>query len=482
MSELTSQPWFGWTLAVVIGLPLTLLILTEIHSALARRGSRMARPVNLLRNYVVPAGALLILVINAADISVEVTWVRVLATAVGLLLIILSLSVIKVAMFGYAETGSWRRRLPSIFIDLSRLILILIGLGILLSWVWGTDVGGLFAALGVTSIIIGLALQNSVGGIISGLLLLFEQPFALGDWLETNIYRDTVRGRIVEVNWRAVHVQTDDGIYIVPNAMLATQPFRNLSRPQGNILAAVMVKFASGDPPDEVLTLLERTADQLPRVDRRQARVLLTPQGSYQVLLPVSSPAEIGATTAVFQRWLWYASRRSGLHLDGAAPDEFSTPERVEQTLASIAGTLQLSAEDAAELAPSMRLDRYAAGETLVRAGERPANLSVVTAGRVALTISPGGDGDVIRFEHVGLGEPIGLSALTGELSRVTATAAEAVTVLQIPITVLDTLLRNRPQLARQLSDAMDEQRRAIATTLSASSAGSRPVRSDRSL
>ena len=66
MSELTSQPWFGWTLAVVIGLPLTLLILTEIHSALARRGSRMARPVNLLRNYVVPAGALLILVINAA--------------------------------------------------------------------------------------------------------------------------------------------------------------------------------------------------------------------------------------------------------------------------------------------------------------------------------------------------------------------------------------------------------------------------------
>jgi CRP-like cAMP-binding protein len=129
-----------------------------------------------------------------------------------------------------------------------------------------------------------------------------------------------------------------------------------------------------------------------------------------------------------------------------------------------------------------MRLDRYAAGETLVRAGERPANLSVVTAGHVALTISLGSDGDVIRFEHVGLGEPIGLSALTGELSRVTATAVEAVTVLQIPITVLDTLLRTRPQLARQLSDAMDEQRRAIAATLSAPSAGGRSVRSDRSL
>ena len=48
---------------------------------------------------------------------------------------------------------------------------------------WGANIGGLFAALGVTSIVLGLALQNAVGSIISGLLLLFEQPFQLGDWL-----------------------------------------------------------------------------------------------------------------------------------------------------------------------------------------------------------------------------------------------------------------------------------------------------------
>ena len=39
------------------------------------------------------------------------------------------------ALFGGARSGSWRERLPGIFIDLGRLILIIIGIGILLSWV-----------------------------------------------------------------------------------------------------------------------------------------------------------------------------------------------------------------------------------------------------------------------------------------------------------------------------------------------------------
>ena len=52
-------------------------------------------------------------------------------------------------------------------------------------WVWDADVAGVFAALGVTSIVVGLALQNAVGSIVSGLFLIFEAPFELGDWIET---------------------------------------------------------------------------------------------------------------------------------------------------------------------------------------------------------------------------------------------------------------------------------------------------------
>ena len=71
----------------------------------------------------------------------------------------------------------------------------------------------LFTALGITSIVIGLTLQNSVGQIISGLLMLFEQPFQIGDWLDTA----AARGRVVEVNWRAVHLETGAGTQITPD-------------------------------------------------------------------------------------------------------------------------------------------------------------------------------------------------------------------------------------------------------------------------
>ena len=48
--------------------------------------------------------------------------------------------------------------------------LIAVGLAIIFSYIWGANVGGLFTALGITSIVLGLTLQNSVGQIISGLL------------------------------------------------------------------------------------------------------------------------------------------------------------------------------------------------------------------------------------------------------------------------------------------------------------------------
>ena len=65
MLEIWNEPWFWPAVAVVIGLPVTMLVLTEIHSTLDRRGNRAARIVLLLRNYVVPDGTLLLLMSQA---------------------------------------------------------------------------------------------------------------------------------------------------------------------------------------------------------------------------------------------------------------------------------------------------------------------------------------------------------------------------------------------------------------------------------
>ena len=57
MTALTDQSWFWWAVGIVVGLPVILFLLSEVLTALQRSGSPMARPVALVRNYVVPSAA-----------------------------------------------------------------------------------------------------------------------------------------------------------------------------------------------------------------------------------------------------------------------------------------------------------------------------------------------------------------------------------------------------------------------------------------
>jgi small-conductance mechanosensitive channel len=187
MNNVLNSSWFYWAVGVAIGLPVALIALTELQHGLDRRKSFLARPVSLLRNYLLPLGALLLLLVKATQIPTEETPVKVVATLFGFVVMVLLLSGINATVFQAAPEGTWRKRIPAIFVDVARFLLIAVGLAIIFSYIWGAHIKGLFTALGIGSIVIGLTLQNSVGQIISGLLMLFEQPFRLGDWIETSV-------------------------------------------------------------------------------------------------------------------------------------------------------------------------------------------------------------------------------------------------------------------------------------------------------
>src|SRR6201999_1413414 len=125
-----------------------LILLTELQHVLNRRKSGLAAQVSLLRNYLLPFGALLLLLVKASDVPAGDTWVRVLTTAFGFLVLVLLVSGLNGAVIGAAPQDSWRKRLPVIFLDVARFALIAAGLAAILSYVWGVRVAGLFTALG----------------------------------------------------------------------------------------------------------------------------------------------------------------------------------------------------------------------------------------------------------------------------------------------------------------------------------------------
>lgn len=454
MSSVLSAPWFYWALILGIGLPVALVILTELQQSLARRESFLARPVGLLRTYIVPLGALLLGIVKTTNITVEATGVRIMSTVFGFIVLIMVLSGVNATVFAGAPKGSWRRRLPTIFIDVARFVIIALGLAVILAYIWGANVGGLFTALGISSIVLGLTLQNSVGQIISGLLLLFEQPFQIGDWVQTT----SATGRVVEVNWRATHINTGSGLEIIPNSVLAGQSFMNLSRPPGGHTITVTSKFSGADAPDDVCALLTDVAADLPQL-HADSRPVTTVTGSaeYTTAIPVRSPADDVLARSTFQRWLWYASRRAGLHLDGM-DDEFATLARRVDALRKIAPVLRATSPDLEALLPHVTVTRYGADELMQASGDIPSSMSFVVKGRVRLVVT-GTDGSVIPIGTLHQGDFIGQTALTREPVVGSAYALGEVTVLQIKRDTLEKLVFRKPELLQDLSQAIDERR-----------------------
>ncbi|KAA9111390.1 mechanosensitive ion channel domain-containing protein [Microbacterium rhizomatis] len=456
-----SDAWVTWAIIVAIGVPVLLVVLTEILGALTRRGSPVAGPIKLLRNWVIPVAALFALLLFAVQSPADMVWTRVVATILGFLLILLVLSAFNVALFANAKVGSWRERIPSIFVEIVRLILVVVGLALLFQWVWEADVGGLIAALGVTSIVIGLALQNAVGGVISGLLLLFEQPFKIGDWLEVG----SIKGRVIEVNWRACHIDTGSGIQIVPNSTLSAASFTNMSQPTGPFYAETAIKFTTDDPPHEVITLLIEVADSLPmRVPGERASAEYAGSGAYSVTLPIAGPSELQRAMSLYLAWLWYAARRRGLALDGDSTDPIAEPGRLEAALEVVGPTLHLGETERAMVLASSRLERYGAGEIVMPTGVIPAEIRFIVQGHVRLAVEAGGGR--IEFATAEPGDYVGQTALTRERTLTTAIAADVLTVLVVPLATVDELVRSRPRLAAEIGESIELKRKLAAEAL----------------
>lgn len=452
-------PW--WAIVAAVGVPVVMVVLTELISWLQVRGNPAVSPLRMLRNWVLPVAALLVLLAYAIQSTENQVWVRVVATVLGCLLILLVLSSFNVALFANARTGSWRDRTPKIFIEIARLVLVVVGLALLFRFVWNADVGGLVAALGVTSIVIGLALQNAVGGVISGLLLLFEQPFKIGDWLTV----DDATGRVVQVNWRAVHLDTGAGIQIIPNASLADASFTNLSRPEGPYHAVVDVTFSTDDPPDSVTQLLTETADALPLRDRGEpADVAANGSGAYSVTIPLLNPAVAQAELSRYHSWIWYAARRRGLALGGDSTDPATDPSQLAWAIDVVAPTLQLGTEGRELLADSAQLERYGRGEVVVAAGVVPSHLRFVVRGRALLTVEAAGGR--IEFGTAEPGEYIGQTALTRQPTVTTVVAGDTLTILRVPVATIDTLAKSRPSLAAEIGRTIEIRRKSATEAL----------------
>ncbi|MCW1959422.1 MAG: mechanosensitive ion channel family protein [Mycobacterium sp.] len=462
MSDVLAAPWFYWAVGIAIGLPVLLIALTEWQHTLRRKGSSLIGPVSLLRNYLLPLGALLMAMIGATQMPAGSTPVRIVGTLVATVVLLLMLSGIKASLFASAPETSWRRRMPAIFLDVARFALIAIGIALIFAYIWGANVGGLFTALGIGSIVIGLTLQNSVGQIISGLLMLFEQPFRIGDWIDT----PKASGRVIEVNWRAVHLETSQGVLITPNSVLAGAAFTNMSRPVGQYATRVVSVFALEDHPDQVCDMLVRVASGLPQC-HPDLTPIAVPIGDlkYRTKIPLRSPGDDGDAEANFRRWIWYAARRAGLHLD-EADDAFHDPDAIKSAIRTVvAPTLRLNGQQQEEMAPHATIECYGAGELILATGAVPEAMQFVISGTVLLT-ADAEDGTRTEIGTLESGAYLGQSMLIRHPVTGSSFAYDEVTLIRVEREAIERVVQKNPLLLQEFGRSIDERRASVVRAL----------------
>ena len=138
---------------------------------------------------------------------------------------------------------------------MTRLILIIIGffLAVVAS---GLPIDKITIVLGAVGVGVGLGLQTLVNSLVSGVVLIFESPFQIGDYIELNGKKGIVR----DIGIRSSRLVTEDGTEIImPNGDLLAGEVINWTVQNDKVRIEVPITVEAGPTLDEINTIVQET-------------------------------------------------------------------------------------------------------------------------------------------------------------------------------------------------------------------------------
>jgi len=125
---------------------------------------------------------------------------------------------------------------------------------------------------GAVAIGVGFGAQNLFNNLISGIIIMIEQPIRVGDIVEV----EGGQGRVEEISNRCVRVRRSDGIdVLIPNSFFLEQPVVNWTHSDSDIRGEVPVGVAYGSPTDKVRDLILQAAGEHKEVRKEPEPIVL---------------------------------------------------------------------------------------------------------------------------------------------------------------------------------------------------------------
>jgi len=361
------------------------------------------------------------------------------------------------------------REAPALLRVLLSIILYSIFLMLIYKVVLDEKGGGfeLIATSTVVSVIIGLALQDTLGNFFAGLSIHIEQPFHILDAIRIG---DMI-GRVEAVSWRTTTIRTNNNTTVIfPNSRVARDPlevyrFNNLNRRVLHVPAPYRVA------PQRVIALIRETVASIPNVASEKTPVVRMGDFAdssivYEVLYWTKDYMWVPDIDAQIRQHVWYIYRRGEIEipfpvrhvlLEQQEPAISHQDADYDQVIESVEIFAPLSAEEKEAVARSAIRSVYAPGELILRRGDPGDSMFVIYRGNVQVRL-PSRDGNPQQVAELKPGNFFGeMALLTGEPRNADVITVSEVETLEIRKGVLQQLLDNNAALAEALSRTISE-------------------------
>ena len=336
------------------------------------------------------------------------------------------------------------------------------------------ELGSLFTGSAILGIVVGLALQDTLGNLFAGIALQADQPFQVGDVVQIT---NRGSGVVESVSWRGVRIRTfQNKILVISNSVLGREMIE--VAPRDNLNARIVffntVESVSPTRTAQVVRDAIRTAENVSQKIRPVVRIRDFGQSGldWEVKYWLEDYKKYNDTDALIRQNIWYAFRREKIessfpirivHMAEKVeePDIVETVNAAAEQISRVPIFAPLSDDETGRLARASTTRIYAPGESIVRKGQEGNSMFVILRGAVMVQIVDAGA--VKTVNNLGRNDFFGeMSLLTGQPRSATVVAERETEVLEIRKSAMKLIFQSNPDLVKSIVEIIEERKELL--------------------
>lgn len=337
----------------------------------------------------------------------------------------------------------------------------------------GVQLAPLFTGSTIIGIVVGLALQDTLGNLFAGLALQADKPFEVGDVVQIG-----QRNGVVEsVSWRGVKIRTfQNKLLVISNSVLGKETIE--VAPKTNLNARlVFFNTLYAHSPATTIQVVREAVRQVENVSNKIRPVIrirnLGDNGiDWEVKYWLDDYTLHNDTDALIRQRIWYLFQRERIEFayptltvhQETIPDQLPAEEAfnsISERLNGVSIFAPLSSDEIQQLASVSTSRLYAPGEAIVRRGQEGNSMFVIIRGSVKVQIPEKTEvltlGDLSENDFFGE-----MSLLTGEPRSANVIAAEETEVLHIKKDGLKPIFESNPSLVESICELIAERKELL--------------------